>query len=237
MIVPILAGGVIAGSLGYVIWDKYFAKKVAAPSGGQVTPTPKPPNAPSAADNIRTGSAAPKAAMLHDFLKKNGTNPNPVMQGMVQDFQKAANADINKYTDDLGHKLMGILPTTGVYDTPTSAALTLYTHDPIAPSPSAPKPAVPTGKAATDFTTPGNAATSGYNLYMYLKGHANDKLDANLKQLVNQFQTDVNTDPKYPGPAGKTPPILIKSALVVTGYYDNPTADALAVVSADRIAP
>lgn len=234
MIVPVLAGGVIAGSLGYIIWDKFFAHKPVA--GGQVAPTPKPPNAPSAADNIRGGKASPLAAILHDYLKKNGTVSNPVMQGMVSDFQKAANIDLTMFSDDLGHHLMPDLKTNGIYDTATSAALTLYTHDPIAPSAAAPKPPVPTGKAATDFSTPGNAATSGYNLYMYLKGHANDKTP-NLVALVKQFQLDVNTDPKFPGPAGKTPPILIRNALSVTGVYDNPTADALAVVSADRISP
>ena len=55
--------------------------------------------------------------------------------------------------------------------------------------------------SVTTSPTGSNAASaSATNLWSYLRSHGNDRSPV-LKTLARQFQHDVNTDPRYPGPA------------------------------------
>jgi hypothetical protein len=184
------------------------------------------------ADQVaQTGRAKDAAMALYGYLKTHGVDNSPTLSNLIIAFQSTANTDPDSVT------LTGPLPTSGQYDGRTSAALTIYSHDVIPPvTPPAPKPPPPPA-VIMNASIPGDAATSGFNLYTYLKAHGNDHSQA-LSLLVMQFQIDVNNDPKYPGPANGTGlPSLIKSKLAQTGQFDAPTSTALAVETPDKINP
>lgn len=194
------------------------------PVTGAVVPAGTPPFAKT----LQTDSpAVPSAHALHDWLK---ANPPPAPVALVQAFEAASNAD------PMSVALNGTLPVAGVFDAKTSAALTTFTGDPIAPDPAAPPPAPPATFAdATNMSVPGNAATSSFNLIQYLHVHGNDKSTTEAA-LVKQFQLDVNTDPKFFGPAALPGlPKLVTSKLAVTGVYDVPTAQALKFSNPDGV--
>jgi hypothetical protein len=235
--------GIAAG--GVTLWEvvKRFTgatKTIVTPGQHPATPMGDLGNGPGTLVNkvATTGIARAAAMTLYQALKSWGANPAAGTQGAVglmaavSAFQAASN------TDPDAKSLTGPLPTTGKYDARTSAALTMYTQDPIAASSDAPPPTPPAPgtPAAVDYSTPGDAATAGYNLYMYLKAHGDDH-SADEQILTQSFQQLVNTDPKYPGPAGALKPIIISKPLSVTSIYDAPTAAALAVVSGNSVAP
>lgn len=236
-----------AGVGGIALWElvlkKMFAGSATVVTPGQHPATPSSNPLSSGPGTLvyqvkTTGSAAPAAQALHSVLKQYGANPAAGTEGSaallsaVVAFQVAANADHNSKL------LSGPLPTTGLYDMRTSAALTMYTNDPIPPSAIAPKPVppAPNTPAATDFSTPGDAATAGYNLFMFLAAHGDDK-SPDEQDLVSEFQSLVNTDPKFPGPASSIKPILVGKPLAVSAMYDELTAQALKVVSGNYKAP
>lgn len=236
-----IAGGLGLIGIGYEVYKKLNASKVVVTPGQHpATPTGELGNGPGTVvyQVATTGPARAAAMTLYQALKTYGSNPAQGTQGSVaimaatQAFQNAANSDPNSKS------LSGPLPTTGIYDARTAAALTMYTNDPIAASKSAPPPIppAPNTPAATDYSTPGDAATAGYNLYMYLKAHGDDN-SPDEQDLVSTFQNLVNTDPKFPGPSGALKPQLVTTPLKTTAIYDGPTATALAVVSGDYRAP
>lgn len=225
--------GGLAGLLGYTAGGNPVYQNVTAPANqaavNPITGQVVPPGTPPFVTQVQTQSpAVPFAHTLHDWLKAN-KQPAPV--AMVQAFQVTANSD------PMAVALAGPLPTNGIFDVKTSAALTMYTGDPIVPDPAAPPPPAPTLAQTMDMSVPGNAAISSFNLYQYLKVHGNDK-SKDEQVLVKQFQLDVNTDPKFPGPAA-TPglPKIIMSKLQVNGNYDDATMKALALSDPDGKAP
>ena len=231
---PLVAGASALGgaAIGYFLGDAITneAKKLVHPLGLQaalagVTST-------LAATVGTSGVAKAAATALYAYLKAHGADGSPTLAQLVQTFQSQSN------TDPQAVQLTGALSVTSVYDTKTAAALTLYTHDPIPPATApAPQPA-PSATDVMNPMVPGAAATSGYTLYMYLKAHGNSATDSNLHKLVQQFQIDVDTDPKYPGPApGAVPPIVFPTTLPQTGVYDANTAKALSVLTNDSISP
>lgn len=214
------------------------------------------------------GLAIPQAHALHDYLKANGTGATDGLYPLVTAFQHAHNSDGNAIA------MVGRLGETGAYDLPTSAALAVYTGDPIAPSgvlsPVVPAQApslsdlipipglfssppaigisLPSFTLPPDGTTNGPAALAGSNLYAYLKKNspkrgssptANSANDSQLRTFVLTFQRAVNTDRLFPGPAS---PIggaaqLVKSKLDEDGIYGPKTADALSVVTFEKVYP
>jgi len=195
------------------------------------------PAAPTIAATVAaSGLGKAAATALYAYLKANGPNGSNDLATLVSQFQQNSNSDPQ------GIQLTGPLPITAVYDPKTAAALTIYTHDPIPPATApAPQPP-PTPAQVADIYLPGAAATSGYNLYMYLKAHSpHSPTDGSLNKLVHQFQIDVNTDPKFPGPAAVVGAgiiaRIINNKLPETGAYDLPTSQALTVLSNDAIAP
>lgn len=187
------------------------------------------------ADQVATsGGAAPAAHDLYDWLKANGNADNDDLTNFTIIFQQAHNADPK------GVAVAGRVAESGNYDLPTSGALTVYTGQPIPPTP---------GVAPTFDTSlpssPAVAAITGSNLYAYLKTHprkstsptANANADPTLKGMVKDFQHAVNTDPMFPGPANTIPNAkLIKVPLTEDGIYGPKTSDALAVITFERIA-
>lgn len=219
-----------------------------------------------------TGLAVPQAHALFDYLMAKGAAVNPTLTGLVTAFQTAHNADPNAV------RIAGKIPATGAYDLRTSAALTVYTGQPILPTLGAAldlgdvstwtAPALPGMTAPPPIAQAGNilsaavasvnqalatgspqaagpAALTGSNLYAYLKAHPrkgtspteNANADPGLKAATLAFQLAVNSDPKYPGPASPFPDAaIIKKKLTADGIYGKNTADALAVVTFERIA-
>lgn len=234
-----LIGAVLGTGVGYL----YQKKKLVPPSALQSmssvlhgllpasTATGAAHPTVTLAQKVATSGPGKAAAdALYAYLKANGANSSPQLAQLASAFQAASNSDPNSRT------LVGILPQTGSYDNQTSAALSLYTKDPIPPAtPPAPSPPPPQA-VIMNGAIPGAAATSGFNLYTYLKAHGNDK-SAALQHLVLQFQLDVNTDPKFPGPATAIPPAIITAPLPQSGVYDAPTAAALTLMSQDPINP
>lgn len=219
---------IVAAGVGYGV----YSKKLKVPAFLNSTPLGQAVQHLTLAQQVATtGTAQPAAMNLYGYLKVHGADGSPAMTQLVGAFQTAANSDPNSTT------LTGHLPTTGLYDSQTSAALTIYSHDPIPPA-TPPAPSSPPPMAVImNASIPGSAATSGFNLYTYLKAHGNDK-SAALQQLCHQFQIDVNTDPKAPGPASATGlPKTIPNPLPETGIYDAATAQALTVFSNDAISP
>ena len=172
-----------------------------------------------------TGNALGPARVLYDFLTAHGVGAGPELGLLVSAFQFAHNADPKAV------KVAGVLNTSGMYDLPTSGALTVYTGNPIAPHVDIPL-------TDTGPNSPGTAALTASNLYAYLKQHPISSGDATLAQLVKAFQKAVNTDTKYPGPASAFPSArIIREPLTVDGKYGPRTSDALAVVTFERINP
>jgi hypothetical protein len=203
-----------------------WRKKIA----GLVIHSPLGQTATLAASTYASGPALGPAKALYTFLKKNGNGQNPNLAALVVAFQSASNAD------SVSNHLVGTLTSAGVYDAATSAALTVYTHDPLPPSPGAPAAPPPSQAVIMNPLIPGAAASSGFNLYTWLKGNPKPWSGPVYTQLVQQFQTDVNTDPKFAGPASADGlPKVITSPIPVTGVYDADTSSALTVVSSDPI--
>lgn len=223
----LIAAAVVLG--GYAV-AKYY--KGGIPSFLSLTQMGNAPVHLTLADQVATTGVARGAALaLYGYLKVHGADNSPAFSNLVIAFQSTSNTDPNAVT------LTGPLPTSGIYDAYTSAALSLYTHDPVPPAtPPAPAPVL-TVAQAQNMAIPGAAATSGFNLYTYLKAHGNDK-SANLQKLVQQFQLDVDTDGKFGGPANKTGlPTIITTPLAQTGVYDAPTVTALRVMAPDAPNP
>lgn len=231
-------GGVVGGAIGWIWGSKLVAaaKGVIPPSALQAISGPLSTSSTSdaailaqmhqqsAAQVADSGPAKGPAASLYAYLKVHGPDGSNDLAGLVAAFQMAANADHNSQA------LTGAVPTTAQYDTRTSSALTIYTHDPIPPStPPAPQPP-PSAAAMADAFIPGAAANSSFNVQMYLKAHGNNPSDLNLQKLVHQFQIDANTDPKFPGPAYAGPASLrlLTTRLPETGTLDPAT---LAILS------
>lgn len=194
-----------------------------APASISLPGVPMPPNVSSFTESVqKNGNAVPYAHNLFDYLKAHGYDASPKLATLVKDFQ------VNHNADKVARTLSGQLPEDGFYDQRTSAALTIYIGDVIPPDPKAPPIPTPTLGQVLTSTSPGAAATSGFNLYTFLKANAKlvngqwDESGANqatLQTLVTQFQKDVNTDPVFPGPAyapSPKPPIMIPK-LDVTG--------------------
>jgi hypothetical protein len=231
-VIALIGAGV--GSVVGLIFGKTVGAEVQRllpPSAIQSTDDPGP-HQTIAGQVADSGLAKPAATALYAYLKVHGADGSPDLGGLLTTFQSISNTDPQATT------LTGALPITGIYDVKTSAALTLYTHDPIPPAtPPAPQPQ-PTGVAVGNFSIPGSAATSGFNLHTYLKAHGNSRTDGSLQKLVQQFQMDVNTDPKYPGPAAQLPMMpLIKAKLKEDGIYGPGTAAALTIGTNDPIKP
>lgn len=217
---PLLIGlglAIVGGTAAYFITKPKAAPTT--PAGNQLNPVnsapasislpgvPLPPNTSSFAQATQqSGPAAPFAHHVYDYLKAHGLDGSAQLATLIKDFQT------NHNKDKIGSTLTGPIPETGFYDRLTSGALTLYTGDPIAPDPKAPLPPTPTLGDVLTSKTPGAAATSGFNLSQYTKAHKYDPADNQLRNLVTIFQSDVNTDPKFPGPAYAAlpkPPIMI----------------------------
>jgi hypothetical protein len=182
------------------------------------------------ADQVATsGKARGAAASLYAYLKVHGPDGTSDLAQLISDFQGLTNSD------SMALELTGPVPISAIYDVKTSAALTLYTHDPIPPAtPPAPQPP-PTQAQVADIYFPGSAAISGSNLWSYLQKHGNTPTDGSLQKMVHQFQIDVNTDPKFPGPAsviGQGVLVrLVPNKLPENGIYDEATAKALKIMS------
>jgi hypothetical protein len=169
------------------------------------------PGQPTLVSTLQTnGVAVNSAHALHDFLKSNGyANSAP----LVLAFKVAA------MSDPTAIALGGPLAMNGQFDGATSAALTMYTGDPIPADPSlAPPPPVPFN-IATVIDQPGPAAQASFNLKMYYKTHAHDKTNPTEVALVKAFQTAVNTDPTVIGPASQLGFKAVTVPLVVDGDY------------------
>ena len=172
------------------------------------------------------------ADALYHYLKLSGADGSPDFEGLVHTFQSAAASDPKLKA------IVGMLPLSGIYDQKTSAALTVYTRDPVPAQKGAPKPVHPSDPATIhDASIPSHASLAGFNLYSYLLAHGDDGSEPESK-LVSAFQEMVNTDPKFGGPANKTiNHTFIGKKQRVTGIYDNATADALQVAVGVRVPP
>lgn len=238
---PGAVAGAIVGALGGYFLEGAVAAEaqkllhLVHPSSFQANAAGAPVS--TVAQNVaQNGLAKTSAAALYAYLKVHGPDGTSDLAELVSAFQSQSNSD----PQALG--LTGPLGVSGVYDPKTSAALSLYTHDPIPPAtPPAAQP-LPSPTQVADVYLPGAAATSGFNLFTYLQGHGGNKAtDGAQNKLVHQFQIDVNTDPKFPGPAGVVGngilKILVTSPLGETGAYDAQTAAALAILSGTLIKP
>jgi hypothetical protein len=253
--IPVIAGGAIVA---YVMKDVFFpdenpdlATPVAASQpvttdtktvvttittlGKKRPPVPvaEPQNPGHLVNHVTAHSPAREAAFpLYHHLKLSGVDSSSELQRLVSGFQKAASSDSQVIA------IVGPVPMTGIYDPKTSAALTVFTRDPIPADVRAPAP-VPMSHPAdiNDSSTPGHASLAAFNLIAYLLKSGDDR-SATENRLVAEFQRSVNNDTKFPGPANATgKPTIVKSKLDVNGVYDAATADALRVVSGTRINP
>lgn len=214
-----LIGGGVAAALSYLV----FKKPMHLPVKKEYIPTP---NHPAAEVLATQGVGVAPSQHLQEYLRAHGFDGSPTLKSLITEFQTAYNEDAE------ASKVFGKLPVTGVYDTVTSARLTFYTKDPIPADPSSPLPAKQSGADLTDSTKATGAYLSGYNLQEYLKKNGNDKSET-LVALVKQFQYDINTDPKYPGPAYGLAnlPKFVTSPLKVDGAYGDATAKALGPIT------
>lgn len=175
----------------------------------------------------QSGPANPSARALYTYLKQSGTDDSPQMQSLVKTFQTTTNSD------PTASFLHGKLNTDGVYDAATSAALTVYTGDPIPASPNAPPPPAPTPAQVQNPYVPGAASSSGFNLGQYFLAHGVNSADPTQQTLVLQFQRDYNSDPKvYGGPASTiSVPTVPKARIPENGIFDSATSKALDVMT------
>lgn len=227
---PWLVGGGVAGVGAWLLFGestddeskpKSAIGHLVPPADAHLIPL-TPQHKPLALRMLKTtGQAVSPAKSLYSALQTGQAPPN-----LVAAFQKATDAD------PISRGLVGPVPATGVYDPRTSAALTMYTEDPVPAHPSVPDQAHPTTPASILSTLiPGTAALAGSNLFVYLLGHGKDGTPA-LANLTRRFQQAVNTDPKFPGPACKNGlPILIPQPLVVDGIPGQKTLKALSVLA------
>jgi hypothetical protein len=167
------------------------APNTPASSGFHPGPFILPQAAAAVASN---GRARFSAQALYKYLSSFGTAPNEALHRLTLEFQRAHN------TDPLAIRLAGRLPRTGFYDPRTSATLTMYTGHAIPASPSAPRAPVPHFRHVMNPNIPGNAAMSGWNLAVDLRRRGMVE-DERQRELVRQYQRDINRDPKFPGPA------------------------------------
>lgn len=218
---PLIIGGIVAvvAGVGAFFLTKPKGPPPVTPAGNATNPVttspasislpgvPLPPGTKDFADATqKQGPAAPFAHNLYDYLKAHGLDASAKLTTLIKDFQTEHNKD------KIGSTLTGPIPEHGFYDRLTSGALTLYTGDPIPPDPKAPLPPVPTLGQVLTSKSPGAAAVSGFNLYSYTKTNKYSPTDTKLQNLVTIFQSDVNTDPMFPGPAyapSPKPPIMI----------------------------
>jgi len=159
--------------------------------------------------------------------------PDQADQKVVLSFQKAHNQGANK----------GIiyLSENGKYDPLTSAALTLYTKKPIPGSTAfQPRPAT-VGEALSKTigeggSNAGSAWASCWNVAHGLEQFNLDTLNPEdppliLRKLIQQFQYDVNNDPRFPGAGLKLSPIPPASELIAqltpNGKLDRGTSAAM----------
>jgi len=156
------------------------------------------------------GKAVAPAKALYTYLKTIGQTETPELKALVMAFQKAHNSD------KLGKGLGGQLSEDGLYGPGTSAALTMYTNDPIPGNPKYQPRAATTGEILTNKVIGENGSNAGvafqsqFNLIQHLRKKGYDG-SSTLAALTKQFQHDVNTDPLFPGPAFKPspkPPVL-----------------------------
>lgn len=225
---PVIVSGLGAGVAGLGYWlyshgklDKLLGKSKAATANVAQASAPaksSPSAAPSSSSAPSTDSEV-AARALYAFLKKFGAGTeNAESKALALAFQKAHNKDTVK------RQLGGSLIEDGLYGPNASAVLTLYTKDPIPGNPKYQPRAATLGEVLTNKsigengTNAGVAYRSRFNLIEYLKrnGHTNSPEE---RALVRQFQSDLNTDPLYPGPAYKPtpkPPVLLP-ALSVDG--------------------
>jgi len=181
-----------------------------------VTGAPVPVNAPTFVSQVQsTGNAVQAAHDLFDYLKAHGYDGSQVLSAYVLDFQKKHNSD------PMAKALAGQLIENGKYDLKTSPALSMMIGDVVPADPSAPIPPKPTFGELTDVTKPGAASLAAFNLQVWFKTRKHDKSNPVEKMLVKQFQSDVNTDPKFPGPAYqiKGLPKLVTTPLSVDGDF------------------
>jgi hypothetical protein len=206
-------------------------KRFAASGPPPLVPSPQSPGhlVNAVAQNPYAKTAADA---LYHYLKLSGADGSQDFQGLVHSFQTAAASDPKLKA------IVGMLPLSGIYDQKTSAALTVYTRDPVPAQPGAPKPIHPSDPATIhDASIPSHASLAGFNLYSYLLAHGDDGSEPESK-LVSAFQEMVNTDPKFGGPANKTVGhTFIGKKQKVSGIYDNATADALQVAVGVRVPP
>jgi hypothetical protein len=95
----------------------------------------------------------------------------------------------------------------------------MYTGDPIPSDPAlAPPPPIPFN-IATVIDQPGPAAQASFNLKMYYKSHAHDKMNPVEVAFVKAFQHAVNTDPTVIGPASQLGFKAVTVPLVEDGDY------------------
>lgn len=174
--------------------------------------------------------SAKAAHALFDYLNTNGIDNSPPMVVLVKSFQAAEAKD--KTTVGLA----GPLKPTGAYDLPTSAALTVYTGQPIPPDP---KHQALTFAQALDPQNPGPATIAGTNLYAWIKAHNGpQQTDSSFQSLVRGFQHAVNMDPAFPGgPANPTtdPTVMHLAHLSEDGKYGPATSNALAALQFEKL--
>ncbi len=93
-----------------------------------------PAAALSAAASVANATPPKEATALHDYMRKHMKivwTGDPTAMLLIVNFQRAFMADPNAAA--IRTKLK--VAPTGFFDFPTSAALTFYTHDPVAPDP------------------------------------------------------------------------------------------------------
>lgn len=212
----------------------------AAQAAAQYLGTPLPPGGyTDFANYLQTGSpVVPSAHALYDHLVASGKRvPIDPSTGrataktmvLTKTFQKAHNAS------QIGKGLAGTLTEDGEYNPFTSAALTVYTGDPIPADANASLPPAATlGQTLTaktfgeGGTNAGSAYASGFNVIQWLKKNGtSNTADPALAQLVMQFQRDANTDPQYPGAsyALSPKPPLMTPKLPETGALGSKGSD------------
>lgn len=187
---------------------------------------------------VESKASAPAKA-LYAYLKAKGVEPETAeLKALTKAFQKAHNAD--KLSKGLG----GALAEDGLYGPGTSAALTMYTNDPIPGNPKYQPRQATLGEVLTNKVIGENGSNAGvayqsqFNIREYLKKHGHDN-SATEKALVRQLQHDINTDPLFPGPSYKPspkPPFL-HPKMSVDGIIGPQTKGAILSGSSDEDFP
>jgi hypothetical protein len=226
---PWIAGAAALGGLTWWLWPEDKAKSSVqhlVPKVDEHLLPITPQHKPVLLTHLKTeGKAVEAAKALYRSLRAGNA---PAV--LVAAFQRATD------TDPASRELIGPIPITGIYDPRTSAALTMYTEDPVPAHHSVPDTPHPTTPASIlSKEIPGTAAVAGSNLYVYLLARGRDGSQA-LADLTRRFQQAVNTDPKFPGPANKNGlPILIPDSLKVDGDPGPKTMRALGIVTPTQL--